>query len=71
VDTDHFRPLSRDDQLRAQLAPRGEMLVGFVGRLAPEKKVLRLAALQGIAGIQRHRRGTARVGASGTADHRR
>jgi phosphatidylinositol alpha 1,6-mannosyltransferase len=52
VDTDHFRPSRRDEQLRAQLAPRGEMLVGFVGRLAPEKKVLRLAALQGIAGVQ-------------------
>ncbi|MCA1837046.1 MAG: glycosyltransferase, partial [Actinobacteria bacterium] len=36
----------------AQLAPGGEMLVGFVGRLAPEKKVLRLSALQGIPGVQ-------------------
>src|SRR5438067_2313906 len=52
VDTDHFRPSRRDEQLRAQLAPRGELLVGFVGRLAPEKNVLRLAALQGIAVIQ-------------------
>jgi phosphatidylinositol alpha 1,6-mannosyltransferase len=52
VDIDHFRPSRRDEQLRAQLAPGGEMLVGFVGRLAPEKRVLRLAALQDVPGIQ-------------------
>ncbi|MGH3822047.1 MAG: glycosyltransferase family 4 protein [Pseudonocardiaceae bacterium] len=52
VDIDHFRPSCRDEQLRAQLAPGGEMLVGFVGRLAPEKRVLRLAALHDIPGIQ-------------------
>jgi phosphatidylinositol alpha 1,6-mannosyltransferase len=52
VDTSHFRPSRRDERLRAQLAPRGETLVGFVGRLAPEKKVLRLAALQGVPGIR-------------------
>lgn len=52
VDTEHFRPSRRDERLRAQLAPHGEMLVGFVGRLAPEKKVLRLSALQDIPGIR-------------------
>jgi phosphatidylinositol alpha 1,6-mannosyltransferase len=52
VDTDRFRPSRRDERLRAQLAPRGELLVGFVGRLAPEKKVLRLAALRDLPGIQ-------------------
>jgi phosphatidylinositol alpha 1,6-mannosyltransferase len=52
VDIDRFRPSRRDEQLRAQLAPNGELLVGFVGRLAPEKKVLRLAALQGMPGIR-------------------
>lgn len=52
VDTDHFRPSRRDERLRAQLAPHGELLVGFVGRLAPEKKVRRLAALRDIAGVQ-------------------
>lgn len=51
VDTAHFRPSRRDEQLRAQLAPHGELLVGFVGRLAPEKKVLRLSALQGAPGV--------------------
>ena len=52
VDTSHFHPSRRDDQLRRQLAPDGKILVGFVGRLAPEKKVMRLSALQGLPGIQ-------------------
>jgi phosphatidylinositol alpha 1,6-mannosyltransferase len=52
VDTAHFRPSRRDERLRAQLAPNGELLVGFVGRLAPEKKVLRLSALQDMPGIR-------------------
>ncbi|MGH3931581.1 MAG: glycosyltransferase family 4 protein, partial [Pseudonocardiaceae bacterium] len=52
VDTARFRPSRRNEQLRAQLAPHGELLVGFVGRLAPEKKVLRLAALQDMPGIR-------------------
>jgi phosphatidylinositol alpha 1,6-mannosyltransferase len=51
VDTAHFHPCHRDEQLRAQLAPHGELLVGFVGRLAPEKKVLRLSALRAIPGV--------------------
>ena len=52
VDTDHFQPSRRDEGLRAQLAPNGEMLVGFVGRLAPEKRVMRLSALHDIPGVQ-------------------
>ena len=52
VDIEHFRPSRRDEVLRAQLAPGGEMLVGFVGRLAPEKRVMRLAALHDVPGIQ-------------------
>ncbi|MGH3962489.1 MAG: glycosyltransferase family 4 protein [Pseudonocardiaceae bacterium] len=51
VDTAHFCPSRRDEPLRAQLAPHGEVLVGFVGRLAPEKKVLRLSALQDAPGV--------------------
>ncbi|MBG6055975.1 phosphatidylinositol alpha 1,6-mannosyltransferase [Salinibacterium sp. CAN_S4] len=37
--------------LREQIAPRGETVVGYVGRIAPEKQVERLAALRGVAGI--------------------
>jgi phosphatidylinositol alpha 1,6-mannosyltransferase len=52
VDIERFRPSHRDEQLRAQLAPGGELLVGFVGRLAPEKRVMRLSALPDIPGTQ-------------------
>ncbi|MHC1558449.1 glycosyltransferase family 4 protein [Actinomycetospora sp. C-140] len=52
VDTTRFHPRHRDDDLRAQLAPHGEVLVGYVGRLAPEKQVERLAALEGLPGVR-------------------
>jgi phosphatidylinositol alpha 1,6-mannosyltransferase len=37
--------------LREQIAPHGEIVVGYVGRIAPEKQVERLAALRGIPGV--------------------
>ncbi|MFR9731401.1 glycosyltransferase family 4 protein [Saccharopolyspora sp. MS10] len=52
VDTTRFRPSRRDAALRAELAPDGELLVGYVGRLAPEKQVERLAALRGVPGVR-------------------
>jgi phosphatidylinositol alpha 1,6-mannosyltransferase len=52
VDTARFRPSRRHEGLRARLAPNGELLVGYVGRLAPEKKVLRLAALCDLPGVR-------------------
>lgn len=52
VDLDRFHPRHRDDDLRRQLAPRGEMLVGTVGRLAPEKRVHLLSVLEGLTGIR-------------------
>lgn len=56
VDTALFRPERRDAAhvraLRRRLAPDGETIVGYVGRLAPEKEVERLAELGGIPGIR-------------------
>lgn len=45
VDVSGFVPSARDDGLRAAWSPTGKPIVGFVGRLAPEKHVERLAVL--------------------------
>lgn len=52
VDTTRFSPRKRDESLRSELAPNGELLVGYVGRLAPEKHIERLAALNGMPGVR-------------------
>lgn len=52
VDVVRFSPAHADPALRAGLAPNGELLVGFVGRLAPEKEVDRLVALAGMDGVR-------------------
>lgn len=56
VDLDGYHPRTRlepeVDQLRAQWAPHGELLVGYVGRLAPEKQVEAFSALRGVPGIR-------------------
>jgi phosphatidylinositol alpha 1,6-mannosyltransferase len=49
VDLDGFHPGLRDEGLRRQLAPDGRLLVGYVGRLAPEKELELLAYLSGDA----------------------
>ncbi len=45
VDIAGFAPSARDEELRRQWSPDGKPIVGFVGRLAPEKHVERLAML--------------------------
>lgn len=52
VDVRRFHPDRADRALRARLAPDGELLVGYVGRLAPEKQVRRLAALNAVPGVR-------------------
>ncbi|WP_327366185.1 glycosyltransferase family 4 protein [Streptomyces sp. NBC_01217] len=52
VDTERFRPGLRDEALRRRLAPGGERIVGYVGRLAPEKHVELLAGACAIPGVR-------------------
>lgn len=50
VDAERFHPSRRPQQ--RLIAPDGETVVGYVGRLAPEKQVEDLAALAGLPGIR-------------------
>ncbi|MFJ9812438.1 glycosyltransferase family 4 protein [Streptomyces sp. NPDC101158] len=52
VDTERFRPGLRDERLRRELAPGGETIVGYVGRLAPEKRVDLLARACRLPGVR-------------------
>jgi len=45
VDLQAFHPVRRDPALRRSLAPDGRLLVGYVGRLAPEKELDLLTGL--------------------------
>ncbi|MFC6084534.1 glycosyltransferase family 4 protein [Sphaerisporangium aureirubrum] len=52
VDLERFHPRHRSDRLRAQLAPGGETIVGYAGRLATEKRVHLLAELADLPGVR-------------------
>lgn len=48
VDTGRFHPSKRSAEFRRHHAPRGQRIIGYVGRLALEKQVQDLAALTAI-----------------------
>ena len=52
VDTERFRPARRSQELRTALAPGGELIVGYVGRLATEKRVELLAGITALDGVR-------------------
>jgi phosphatidylinositol alpha 1,6-mannosyltransferase len=56
VDLEAYHPRNRTTDaatlLRRKLSPAGEVLVGYVGRVAPEKQLEKMAALRGIPGIR-------------------
>src|SRR5690606_32635389 len=56
VDAELFHPDRREDletlALRHRLAPGGEVLIGYVGRLAPEKELHRLVELSRLPGTR-------------------
>ena len=52
VDLDRFNPMHRSELMRRHIAPRGEVVVGYVGRLAAEKQVDRLVRLGDLPGTR-------------------
>lgn len=56
VDLDQFHPDHRQragaKALRARIAPNGELVVGYVGRIAPEKGLERFRELKGVKNVR-------------------
>jgi phosphatidylinositol alpha 1,6-mannosyltransferase len=52
VDSELFHPRQRHEATRRALAPNGEVLVGYVGRLAVEKRVDLLSAVVGLPSVR-------------------
>jgi phosphatidylinositol alpha 1,6-mannosyltransferase len=52
VDTVLFDPARRDLDLHAEWAPDGQVVIGFMGRLAAEKQVSDLTVLDGLPGVR-------------------
>src|SRR5690606_7101122 len=56
VDLAAYHPNNRTDPLvqllRDRIAPGGETIVGYVGRIAPEKQLERFESLRGMRGVR-------------------
>ena len=52
VDLERFHPQHRSAMLHRRLAPEGEVVVGYVGRLAREKQLHLLSHLRGLPGVR-------------------
>ncbi len=52
VDTERFDPARRSEKLRAQIAPDGELIVGYVGRVAAEKRLDLLGGVAALPGVK-------------------
>lgn len=52
VDLRQFHPVRRDPELRRSLAPDNEVIVGYVGRVATEKRVHLLGRIADIPGVR-------------------
>jgi phosphatidylinositol alpha 1,6-mannosyltransferase len=52
VDTTRFDPRHRSAELRGSLAPNGETVVGYVGRLAGDKRVHLLSHIADLPGVR-------------------
>ena len=52
VDGERFHPSRRSTAVRAEIAPQGEVVIGYVGRLAAEKQVDDLVAIADIPGTR-------------------
>ena len=52
VDTGRFQPGRRSGALRTRLAPGGEVIAGYVGRIAAEKRLDLLAGVAALPGVR-------------------
>jgi phosphatidylinositol alpha 1,6-mannosyltransferase len=52
VDTERFDPAKRSEKIRAEIAPDGELIVGYVGRVAAEKRLDLLSGVAALPGVK-------------------